>query len=227
MLLFFQYSQSWFGRLLMISVIEMRQRCGSNKWLLSGGQPTWGLRCSFPPRLRRQKVKPSLHSIREQASWWEDAGGSSREQKPSWSSTSLRRAAELQIPRILSSVHLAVMKMRGCFPKARVEEGGWWWGSVRPATSTCFLVEFACAAEPLITDKSSSLATISLPLIGFPPHRRVVLASGHRTAEVKLWAYTWFLSLSGLFWSNWCSCHLGGAEPAVKTTPACYHLMKL
>lgn len=100
----------------------MRHRYGSNKLLLSKGQSDWGLRCTFLLRLLRQKVKPNLHSIRERASWCEDAGCSSGEpkQKPL---DIPHHCTELKIPYILSSACLAVNENVRLFSKACVKEG--------------------------------------------------------------------------------------------------------
>lgn len=136
----------------------MRHRYGSNKSLLSRGQSDWGLRCTFLLRLIRQKVKPNLHSIRERASWCEDAGCSSGEQKPL---DIPHHCTEQQSLKSLLSCPLPVwllMKMLGCFPKLVWRKG------LMMRTSEAsnkyllpgwiFMCWWLSATWPLITDKT-------------------------------------------------------------------------
>lgn len=88
-------------------------------------------------------MKPNLHSIKEQASWCEDAGCSSEEQNPL---DILHHCTE---PPSLKSLPLLCLLVRNEAVRLRSLWGGkgWWWEPPRPATSGCFLVELAWADE--------------------------------------------------------------------------------
>lgn len=127
--------------------MEMRHRCGSNKWLLCRSQTTSGLRCTIPVCLLRQKAKSNMHSIRKKASWCEDDDCSSGEINPL---DILHHCTEpLSLKSFISCPQPAWLKWKSDAVSLITSLAGrdWWWEPLRPATSACFLMEFAFTDE--------------------------------------------------------------------------------